>query len=94
MVRIVYTEHLKLRLKIRKVPDDYPKKIYNNPEQTFFDNFEKTFIAIKKLKYNKKVRNMMVAYEKENDKVKIVTIHPITDEKIINRIISRRWTRK
>jgi len=94
MVRIVYTEHLKLRLKIRKIPDDYPKKICNNPEQTFFDNLEKTFIAIKKLKYNKKVRNMMVVYERKNDNVEIVTIHPITDEKIINRIISRRWTRK
>lgn len=94
MVKIHYTEHLKLRLKIRKIPEDYPKKIYKNPEQIFFDNLERRFIAIKKLHYNKKLRNMMIAYKEKDGEIEIVTIHPITDEKIINRIISRRWIKK
>lgn len=51
------------------------------------------FIAIKKLEYNKKLRNMMIAYEEKESKIEIITIHPITDEKIINRIMSRRWTK-
>jgi len=91
MVKIKYTEHLNLRLKIRKIPMEYPKDIYEGPEQKFFDNLEGTFIAIKKLNYNKKIRNMMVAYEEENGDVKIITIHPVTDEQIINRIMSKRW---
>ena len=54
MLQIEYTDHLKLRLKIRKIQEDYPRRIYKNPEQTFYDNIEKTSIAIKKLYYNRK----------------------------------------
>ena len=93
MVKIEYTEHLKLRLTIRKIPQEYPREIYQKPEQKFFDNLEKTFIAIKKLHYNKKLRNMMIVYEEKQELIEIITIHPITDEKIINRIMSRRWTK-
>ena len=93
MAEVVYTDHLKLRLKIRKIPEEYPKRIYENPEQKFFDNAEGNFIAIKRLEYNKKLRNMMIAYEEKEDKIEIVTVHPITDEKIINRVMSKRWTK-
>ena len=93
MTKIEYTGHLKLRLKIRNIPENYPKEIYQKPEQKFFDNVEKTFIAIKKLHYNKKLRNMMIAYEEKEDLVEIITIHPIIDEKIINRIMNGRWTK-
>ena len=93
MTKIEYTEHLKIRLTIRKIPEDYPKKVYENPEQKFFDNQEGTFIAVKKLQYNKKLRNMMIAYEKNKGLITIITIHPITDEKIIHRILNRRWTK-
>ena len=33
----------------------------------------------------------MIAYEHINETIEIVTIHPISDEKIINRITSMRW---
>ncbi len=91
MKEIYYSDHLNLRLKIRKVPKKYPKIIYENYEQKFFDNVERSWIAIKKLKYNQKVRNMMIAYEIKENKIEIITIHPISDEKIINRTLSGRW---
>ena len=91
MAKIYCTGHLKLRLKIRKIPEDYPQKIYKEPEKKFFDNVEGTHIAIKKLEYNKKIRNIMIAYEEKKGDIEIITIHPITEEKIINRIISGRW---
>ncbi len=43
---IIYTNHLKLRLKLRNFPEDYPKMIYSSPEQIFFDVSEKKYIAI------------------------------------------------
>ena len=93
MKEIKYTEHLKLRLMVRKIPFNYPKIIYENPEQKFFDNFEGTKIAVKKLKYNNSMRNVMIAYEEKDKVVNIVTAHPISDEKIINRLISGRWSK-
>ncbi len=93
MKHIAYTDHLKERLRIRNFPKEYPLEIYRNPEQIFFDTTEKTNIAIKKLKYNNKVRNLMIAYEEKNGTVEIITIHPISDEKIVNRIMSGRWSK-
>lgn len=80
-----------MRLKIRKIPKDYPRQIYGNPEQRFFDTIEDTEIAIKKLYYNGRIRNMMIAFQKKNGLVEIITIHPITEEKIMNRLAKGRW---
>ncbi|MBI2135957.1 hypothetical protein HYU06_02720 [Candidatus Woesearchaeota archaeon] len=93
MAIISYTDHLNLRLTVRKISYSYPRKIYEKPEQNYFDNTENNFISIKKLYYNKKVRNIMIAYEKTGNRVNIITIHPITDEKIINRLINGRWVK-
>jgi len=94
MKEIVRTDHLKLRLKVRKIPKQYPDVIYRSPEQRYFDVLEKAFINIKKLRYNNKLRNMMIAYEEKDDKVEIITIHPVRDEQIINRVIRGRWIKK
>ena len=93
MENIIYTDHLKLRLKIRKIPNEYPKLIYKEPDQIFYDVYEDNLIAVKKLKYNNKLRNMMIAYEKEGDNVDIITIHPITGERIKNRLLNKRWVK-
>jgi len=90
-MKIEYTNHLKFRIKIRNIPKEYPKVIYENPEQVFIDILEKRKVAIKKLKYNNKLRNIMIAYDEFNDKIEIVTIHPISDEQLINRLISGRY---
>lgn len=54
MPPIIYTNHLKLRMKIRKISEDYPRKIYKNSEQEFFNNTENTHIAIKNFITTKK----------------------------------------
>jgi hypothetical protein len=91
MKKIIHTDHLSLRLKVRKIPEDYPKKIYLTPDQKYYDVFEKTFIYIKKLRYSGKIRNMMIACEEMAGEVRIITIHPITEENVINRVIRGRW---
>ena len=52
-MEVYYTDHLKLRLRIRKVPEEYRKIIYKNPDQKFFDNMENTNIEIKGLNIEK-----------------------------------------
>lgn len=91
MVEVAYSNHLKLRLTLRKIPETYPAEIYHHPEQRFFDVVEGTQIAVRRLLYSNKVRPMMIAYEWEEGKAKIVTIHPMAEDKIINRILSGRW---
>lgn len=91
MATVVYSEHLRLRLRLRNIPEQYPQLIYEQAEQRYHDVTEKNDIAIKRLEYNQKLRSMMIAYEVKGDVINVITIHPITDEKIINRVIRKRW---
>ena len=93
-MNIIYTNHVKLRLALRRIPEEYPRLIFEKPEQKFFDIREKRIIAIKKLKYNHRLRYIMIAYEIKNACAFIITIHPIREDQIINRIKSGRWQKK
>lgn len=60
-MKIFYRPHLKIRLKQRKIPFDYPKQIIELPDQEYFDTLAKRNIAIKKLFFEEKMRNMVIA---------------------------------
>lgn len=91
MKEVRYTEHLKLRLRIRRIPENYPNLILRNSDNNYFDIVENHNIATKNLFYNGKIRIMMVAYEIKGEYIEIITIHPISSEKILNRLNSGRW---
>jgi len=43
-----YTPHLENRLKERRFPNDYPKKIFLKAEENYIDISQNSYIAIKK----------------------------------------------
>lgn len=91
MRTVVYTQHLELRLRVRGIPRDFPRRMLEKPDQTFVDRVEGNLIAVRRLDYNGKERNMMIAYKQKANSIAIITIHPIRDEQIIRRTISGRW---
>lgn len=90
-MKIVYRPHLKIRLKQRKISFDYPKKIIELPDQEYFDTLAKRNIAIKKLFFEGKLRNIVVAYDIIKNKIEIVTIHVISDKEIESKLRMGRW---
>ena len=88
---IVYTQHLKLRLKIREINENIPQQIYKSSKEKYFDSFTGYYVAIGKTYYKDKVREMAVIYEETTDKIKIVTIYPLKFYEKISKIESRRW---
>lgn len=92
-MRIIYRPHLKRRLKEREIPDDYPKKIYKNAKLRFIDTLTNHHIAISKLEYQEKLRNLVISYDIINPNIEIITIHPISDSDIETRIKTKRWTK-
>lgn len=90
-MKIVYRPHLKIRLKQREIPFDYPKRIVEQPNQEYFDEFTKRNVAIKKLFLEEKMRNIVVAYDIIKNTIEIITIHVISDEEIGNKVRSGRW---
>ena len=73
---IEYSKHLEQRLILRKIDYDLPKKVFEESEERHFDEETKHFIAIKEIKLYNKIREVMVAYIIEHEKIKLLTIHP------------------
>ena len=90
-MKIIYRSHLKRRLIERKVSNIYPSKIYKEAEQVFYDIIANHYIAVKKLHYAGSFRNMVIAYDIIDERIEIITIHPISDSELRNKVRSRRW---
>ena len=92
-MKIVLQPHLKIRLKQREIPPDYPSQIFSQPDNQYLDTLSNHQIAVKKLKYNGKLRPMAIAYDIIKYEIQIITVYPVTDQEISNRIKRRRWIR-
>ncbi len=90
-MEIEYSAHLKQRLAFREIPCYLPEMIFTRFDEKYFDSETKNFIAIKKVEYFKKNRDMMIAYKEKKQKVVILTIHPLKKLQKDNRIKNKRW---
>ena len=93
MPKIVYRQHLLRRLKERQFPQDYPRRIYKEAKTYYLDKATGHLIAIAKLEYGGKLRNLAIVFDKIGGIIEIITIYPITDEEIKNRVTTKRWTK-
>lgn len=50
-------------------------------------------IAISRLEYAGMLRNMSISYDIIGKNIEIVTIHPISDKEIENKVKSGRWVK-
>lgn len=91
MKEIRYTSHLELRLKLRKIPYNLAKTVYQTSKERYFDKETRSFIAIKRIRRGKKIREFVLVYQEALDLVDLVTIHPLKINQKINRIKSGRW---
>ena len=81
-------------MEIRRIPEAYPEIVYRESEERYYDTSEGRFIAVKTLEYNGNSRPMMIAYEETGSIAEIITIHPIAEEKIVNRVLRGRWIKR
>ena len=93
-MRIDYTDHLRFRLEVREIPEWMPARIYRQSEERYYDHSTGHHIAVLSLEYHERVKPVMIAYDDFEDRVEIVTIHPITRVAIEKRVSTGRWTRE
>lgn len=89
---VVYTEHLKIRLRERGFPKNYPSEIYARPEARYKDNITGSYVAVKTLIYGGKLKKLAIFYIDDGLDVKIKTIHVEDNEEIQRRIKKMRYT--
>ena len=90
-MKIKYVTHLKNRLKERKIPYSYPKIILKESDNKYRDNVTGRNIAVKRMIYGEGEKNMVIAYVIINEVFEIITIHPVSNSELKNKINSGRW---
>lgn len=91
MKKIVYSQHLIFRLKLRKIPYFLPKRIFQTSSEHYFDRETLKMVAVKEVEFKGKLRNMAVIYEEINNHINLITIHPLKKYQKFSRIKSGRW---
>jgi hypothetical protein len=76
---------------MRNIPFLLPKKIYKEAKEHYYDGLTGHYVAVHKLEFNKKMREFALTYDKKEDVIEIITVHPIKAYQKISRIISGRW---
>ena len=90
-MKIVLQPHLKIRLEQRNIPPDYPKRVIIKPDTKYFDILTNHSVAVKRMQYNGKLRPMAVSYDLIGGIIQVITIHPISEQEIENKLKRGRW---
>ena len=88
---IIYTDHLRLRMKLRKVPQELPKLIYLNAKERYWDIMTKHHIAVMICEVHGKQTEMAVSYDDQQKIVELITIHPVRTSQKLSRVKTGRW---
>ena len=88
---IIYTSHLEFRLKTRNIPYDLPRSVFEQAKEHYYDNLTKHYIAIDRVRFEGRIREMALTYDKRENVIEIITIHPIRPHQKHNRVGSGRW---
>jgi hypothetical protein len=89
--RIRYSDHLQLRLTLRRIPRPLPRAVFQRAKELFYDNRTGNHVAVARARYGGRFREMMVAFSEKKDEVTLVTVHPLKPRQKANRIASGRW---
>ena len=89
---IQYADHLRLRLVLRRIPEQLSRRIYYRAKERFFDTATHHRIAVARARYTGKIREIAISFEETEETVTLITIHPLKAHQKTNRINSRsRW---
>lgn len=90
-MKVVFTKHLLSRLKLRGIPKSLALKVYEKRTDVLFDTTSQHFIALSKQQLFSKMRLLVVAFDKFENHIELVTLYPTTEKELQNKINSGRW---
>lgn len=90
-MQIIYSRHIENRLRLRQIEYNLPKRIIEEAKENYYDNETGHRISTMKTEINNKIKEVMVAYTVEGQRLKLLTIHPLKKGQKENRIKSGRW---
>jgi len=89
----LHTAHLKYRIEKRRISPGIPKTIYQHSDEKYYNTATGHKVAVFRLDYSGSEREMMIAYDEFEDRIEIVTVHPLKWMQKQQRIKTKRWVR-
>lgn len=90
-MKIVFTDHLVSRLKLRKIPKSLAKKVYREKEAEFYDTIKHHYLVLSRQELFGKIRLLVVVFDKFEDRIELITLYPTDGQEVGNRIKAGRW---
>ncbi len=90
---IAYTRHLRTRLELRRFSPELPRKIFEAADRRYLDEETGHIVAVKQVRLRGRAQLLMIAYDRTQHGIEIVTIHPISKQQEKSRTKGGRWTR-
>lgn len=93
-MEIIYSKHFLNRKKLREIPNGLAETILNRADEHYKDTQTGYSVAVKSANFQGKTRELALTYEKSENKITIVTLHPLKKGQKENRIKTRRWVKQ
>ena len=90
-LKITFSRHFIERNTLRGIGKDVAEKIFSEADGHYLDSQTNTFVAVKRMVFKGKERDVGLVYRKAQDEIVFITIHPLKDGQKKNRINSGRW---
>lgn len=91
--KVVYTNHLRLRMKLRGIPKMLPKQIWSEAKERYYDRATQHSIAVMVCEIKERMRELALSYDETEGIVQLITVHPIKELQKLSRIKTGRWQR-
>lgn len=85
------SDHLRLRMKVRKIYFRLPRRIVEKPDYLLFDVVTKHWIAVKEETYGGKRRPIVAVFDTIQNEIEIITIYPTDIKEVGSKITRGRW---
>jgi len=91
--RIVYTDHLRFRMKLRGIPQGVPMQIWKEARERYDDRATGHSVAVMTCKIKERAREWALSYDEKEGVIQLITMHPIKALQKLARIKAGRWQR-
>ena len=88
---IRYSEHLKVRMALRDIESGLPEMVFNQADKHYTDTQTGNFVAVKRVMFQGKERDVALSYNKLSGDILLITLHPLQDGQRERRVKSGRW---
>lgn len=94
MMHLIYSRHFTARKELRDIPDGMAEIILEKADGYYIDVVTNYLVAVKRIEYNGTERDMALTYSISEDKIILITLHPLKEGQKENRVRSGRWVKK